>query len=107
MAHNLEEEMMQRMFTIELRVDYADAEKNDAMRTAIRQAAQHVNATACLLTDGVRPGIAVFSDDFYAGREEIGLIQETIQKGIDSIQGDPADEGGVSDEMLNALRDGR
>jgi hypothetical protein len=98
---------MQRMFTIEIRVDYADPDKNDAMRTACRQAGQHVNATACLLADGVKPDIAIWSDDFFAGRDEIELIEDTIQKGLDSIQGDAISDAPVSDEMLNALREGR
>jgi len=93
---------MQRQFTIELRVDYADNEKNQAMRLACQQAAQHLNATAVLLSDGQRPQIAVFSDDFYSGREEIELVSGTIQSGLDSIGGD-ANDSPVSNELLNAF----
>jgi pyruvate/2-oxoglutarate dehydrogenase complex dihydrolipoamide dehydrogenase (E3) component len=97
-----EEATIQRQFTIELRVDYADNEKNQSMRIACQQAAQHINATAVLLADGQKPQIAVFSDDFYSGREEIELITNTIQAGLDSIGGD-ASESQVSDEMRNAF----
>ena len=92
---------------MELRVDYADNEKNEPLRTAFRQAGQHVNAVACLLADGVKPDIVIFSDDFFAGREDIELIEDTIQRSIDSIQGDPANDTPASDEMLNALKEGR
>jgi hypothetical protein len=49
----------------------------------------------------------IFSDDFFAGREDIELIEDTIQRSIDSIQGDPANDTPASDEMLNALKEGR
>ncbi len=101
--HIQEEATIQRQFTIELRVDYADNEKNQAMRIACQQAAQHINATAILLADGQKPQIAVFSDDFYSGREEIELIPNTIQAGLDAIGG--GDAPTVSDEMLNAFGD--
>ena len=92
---------MQRQFTIELRVDYADNEKNQSMRLACQQAAQHIFATANLLKDGQKPQIAVFSDDFYSGREEIELISSTIQAGLESIGGEDAQP--VSNELLNAF----
>lgn len=94
---------MQRQFTIELRVDYADNEKNDAMRTALQAAARHVYATATLLADAVKPQIAIFSDDFFAGHEQITLLEDTIQAGKDQIGGEK--ETPVSDELLGAMRD--
>ena len=94
---------MQRQFTIELRVDYADNEKNDAMRTALQAAARHVYATAMLLADAVKPQIAIFSDDFFAGHEQIALLEDTIQAGKDEIGGEQ--ETPVSDELLGAMRD--
>jgi hypothetical protein len=93
---------MQRQFTIELRVDYADNEKNDAMRTALQAAARHVYATATLLADAVKPQIAIFSDDFFAGHEQITLLEDTIQAGKDEIGGE--NETPVSDELLGAMR---
>jgi hypothetical protein len=94
---------MQRQFTIELRVDYADAEKNDTMRTALQAAARHVYATAVLLADAVKPQIAIFSDDFFAGHEQITLLEDTIETGKQMIQ--CGDESPVSDELIKAMRD--
>lgn len=94
---------MQRQFTIELRVDYADPEKNDAMRTALQAAARHVYATATLLAETVKPQIAIFSDDFFAGHEQITLLEDTIQAGKEQI-GDTKEDA-PSDELIQAMRD--
>jgi len=97
---------MQRQFTIELRVDYDDVGKNEAMRIAIKQAAQHVYAMANMLKDGQKPQIAAFSDDWYSGREEIEVIPDTIQSGLDAIavDGDDAANEGPSSELLAAFK---
>jgi len=98
---------MQRMFSIELRVDYADADKNETMRTALQHAARHVFATAQLLADnGVKPQIALYSDDFFAGHEEIALLEDVIQQGLDQQAGGEAtaNEDGVSSELAAAVR---
>lgn len=92
---------MQRQFTIEIRVDYADNGKSDVMKKAMQQAARHVYATATLLADGVRPQVAVFSDDFYTGHEEIALLEDTITKGIEAIQATDEQEV-ISAELLGA-----
>jgi hypothetical protein len=98
-----EEQRMQRQFTIELRVDYADNEKNDAMRQACAAAARHVYATASLLSDGIKPQISVYSDDYFAGHDEIKLMEDTIQQGLDDTQGVEATE--ISSELMRAVRD--
>jgi hypothetical protein len=94
---------MQRQYTIELRVDYADNEKNDAMRTALQAAARHVYATAVLLADAVKPQVAIFSDDFFAGHEQITLLEDTIKDGLEQI-GDTKEDA-PSDELVQAMRD--
>lgn len=99
--HTGRKERMQRQFTIELRVDYADNGKNDAMRKAMQAASRHIYATAALLSDGVKPQLAVFSDDYFQGHEEIQLLDDTIQQGIEELGGG-ADEG-VSSELAGAV----
>ncbi len=93
---------MQRQFTIELRVDYADQDKNEAMRKALSAAARHVLATAHLLADGVKPQIVVFSDDFFTGHEEIAILDNTLRSAIEESN---APDEVVSDELLQAARD--
>lgn len=94
---------MQRQFTIELRVDYEDNEKNDSMRQACAAAARHVFATASLLADGVKPQVSVYSDDYFAGHDEIKLLDDTIQQGKDFAGA--GEEAPMSSELMNAVRD--
>lgn len=98
---------MNRQFTIELRVDYADADKNEVMRKALQVAARHMYATASLLSDGVKPQIAMFSEDFFDGHADIALVEDTIQQGLDELKanGDTSEgDSGVSSELLDAVR---
>lgn len=109
--HNTtEENKMQRQFTIELRVDYEDNEKNDAMRKACAAAGRHVFATASLLADGIQPQISIYSDDYFAGHDEIKLMEDTIQQGLDATKEDgeaQPSEGEISSELMKAVHDGR
>lgn len=95
---------MQRQWTIEARADFADAEKNDAITEAVRRAAVHINATLNLISDGQKPQVVAFSDDFFAGHQEIALLEDTIGKGLKE-HGDKVAEAPVSDEMMQAVRD--
>jgi hypothetical protein len=88
---------------MELRVDYADNEKNETMRNALQAAARHVYATAVLLNDGVKPQIAIFSDDFFSGHEEIQLLEDTIAKGLGEV-GQAEAQDKPSQELLDALK---
>lgn len=97
---------MQRQFTIELRVDYADNGKNEAMRQALTAAARHVYATATLLADAVKPQIAIFSDDFFSGHEEIELLEDVIAQGKQQLEqaGVSEQPEEISSELLSAVR---
>lgn len=101
-----EEQKMQRQFTIELRVDYADEEKNEAMRVACTAAARSMLATAFLLADQTKPQVVIFSDDFFHGHEQIQLLEDTHAKGAAQLAsaGDQ-DTGTVSSELMAAMRD--
>lgn len=98
---------MQRQFTMELRVDYSDNEKNQAMREVMQAAARHVYATASLLSDGAKPQIAIFSDDFFSGHEKIELLEDTIQRGKEMLSLTDQKEDGVSAELMAAVRDSK
>ena len=69
-----QEQAMQRQFTIELRVDYADPAKNEPMKQALLKSARQIQATATLLSDGQKPDIAIFSEDFFVGKEVLDLM---------------------------------
>lgn len=95
---------MQRQFTIELRVDFADPEKLEPIKKVLQQAARHAFATAQLISDNPKlTKIAIFSDDFFTGHEQIALLEDTIQQGLDSIGQESGSEG-ISSELANAAR---
>lgn len=94
---------MQRQFTIELRVDYADPGKNEAMRTALCMAARQLMTKAELLADAIKPQISIMSDDFFVGSQEIKMFDDLIGKAVEAGEG--GEESEVSEEMLQAMRD--
>lgn len=100
------EPTMHYQFTIELRVDYDDKDKNEVMKAAVQKAARHMFATASLLTDKVKPQIAIFSDDFFTGQQPMELMGDIIQQGKDELAKSGTAEGDteISQELLNALK---
>ena len=96
-----EQVMPQRQFTIELRVDYADEEKNVIMNMQLARQARHLLATATLLSDGQTPTIAAFSEDFFIGKAEIDLMLDAIGEGVKDMK---AGEDSVSQELLDAFK---
>ena len=96
---------MQRQFTIELRVDFADTEKLEPLKQVLQQAARHAYATAALLSDNPKSTqIAIFSDDFFSGHQQIMLLEDTIQQGLDAV-GEQSGSEGVSSELMGAMKD--
>ena len=99
--HRIKGIHMQRQWTIEARADYADPEKNEAITTAIREAAVHVHAVMALLADGQKPQVVCYSDDFFHGHEQIALHEDKLGAAI-AQHGDNVGGGRVSDELLAA-----
>lgn len=96
---------MQRQWTIEARADFQDQEKNDAITEAVRVAAVHINATIALLADGIKPQVVAFSDDFFAGHDDIALLEDKLGKAIADHEDKVGDDAPVSSEMMDAMRD--
>lgn len=87
---------MQRTYTMELRVDFVSEDKDnkyEAIKIAFMQAGQHVFAKASFATESQKPQIAIHSNDFFCGTEEIALIGPVIQQGLDAIRA----EGDIDD----------
>lgn len=98
---------MQRQFTIELRVDFADTDKLGPLKQTLQQAARHAFATAMLISDNPKATqIAIFSDDFFTGHQEIALMADTIQEGLDQT-GETSGAEEVSSELMAAVSDGK
>lgn len=102
-----EEMKMQRQFTIELRVDFADSEKLGPIKKTLLMAARHCVTTARLIEDNPKSTvIAVYSDDFFSGHQEISLMEDLIQEGIDAAAAGLPVEDTISSELMGALKDG-
>lgn len=98
-----EELKMQRQFTVELRVDFADQDKLPEIKQVLQQCARHAYATAQLISDNPKTTqVAIFSDDFFSGHEEIKLLDDVIQQGLDSI-GETSGSESLSSELVGAM----
>lgn len=94
---------MQRQYTIELRVDFADQDKLPALKEVLQQAARHAFATAQLISDNPKTTqVAIFSDDFFGGHSEIKLMEDVIAQGLNSINEDSGSEQ-LSSELIGAM----
>jgi hypothetical protein len=103
----LRRDKMQRQYTIDLRVDFSDPNKNDDLRKAVARAARHVWTVAKLIADGQEPQIAAYSDDHFSGHEDISILDDVITKGLEELGEDvtgPVEEG-ISAELLEAARE--
>lgn len=101
---------MQRQWTIEVRADFADPDKNDAITEAVRQHAVALNATMVMIKDnGISPQTVCYSDDFFTGHEDITLMEDKLgkAKALAASAGEdtPSETMAVSDEMMQAMRD--
>lgn len=98
---------MQRQFTIELRVDFADPDKLGPLTQTLQQAARHAYATAQLISDNPKSTqIVIYSDDFFSGHQEIALLDDVIQHGLDATGETSSGSDGVSSELMAAVQDG-
>lgn len=98
---------MQRQFTIELRVDFADQDKLEPLKQTLRQAARHCYAAAMLISDNPKATqIVIYSEDFFSAHEEIKLLDDIIQEGLDTVGADSGGTDGVSSELAAAASDG-
>lgn len=98
-----EDKMAQRQWTIEARADFSDSAKNELINKAVRQAAAHINAQLTLISDGQKPKVVCFSDDFFHGHQDISLYDD-IGEAL-SAHGDTVPAEGVSDELLQVAKE--
>lgn len=78
---HLKENPMQQVFTLEVSVDFKDKDKYDLMRNLMARAAREVYGGAALLTDHIKPRVAIFSDDFFQTHEELALMHGADNEG--------------------------
>lgn len=66
---------MRRTYTLEVKIDFDDESRHDQMRKVLREAGRSAYALAMLLADNRQPQIALRSEDFFEGTQEI-LIKD-------------------------------
>lgn len=76
---------MQRLFTIEIRIDFRDESKLPVMQKAIQQAARMVYSQAGLLGDAIKPEIVIYGHDFFKGHIDIPLFDDDVALGAKAI----------------------
>ena len=99
---------MQRQFTIELRVDFADRDKLPELKQTLLQCARHAYSTAMLLSDSPKTTqISCYSNDFFSPPEEIKLLDDIIAQGVTDAKLDGEDQdSGISPELAAAVSNG-
>ena len=109
---------MQRVLTLELRVDYRDKEKLDLMKDIMADAARRVYAASAILSDNIKPQVAIFSDDFFQTHEELSMEEGSKSDSTFCVEGcvegyshsqatkSVGESGGeeISPELLAAIR---
>jgi len=76
-----------RTFKIEMRVDFKDESKYDAVAEVIRELARGAFTTAKLLEDSRPTKIVLESGDLFMGTEEIALFAEE-QEALEASRGE-------------------
>lgn len=97
---------MQRMWTIEVKADFADPGKNEAIDDIVRTYAKQIHATVELIKDTQKPQVACFSDDWFCGHTDLDMHKVPSTEEIANLAAN-MEEAPVSDEMLQALREMR
>lgn len=70
--------MSMKTYRIELKMDFKDDARHEAITSVVRQFARDLLGAAMLLQDGYKPDIAIISDDAFHGRDEIELLDANV-----------------------------
>lgn len=89
--------MTLKTFTIELRVDFDDKEKEQLILQSARMAAKHLFTTASLVADKRKPQIALSTSDMFEGAEQISLAEDIPMEPLQPV-GEPTDTSNTTDE---------
>lgn len=65
--------MSHRMFSIEVRIDFTDDRKHDAVVKIMQMHAEQIHAAVGLLRDHTRPMVTIYSHDHSRGHVDIPL----------------------------------
>jgi hypothetical protein len=69
-----DETMARKTYRIELKIDFNDDTRHDALMSVARQYARDLLGSAMLLQDGRKPACVLMTDDTFTGMEEIDIL---------------------------------
>jgi len=72
-----DERMSRKTYRIELKIDFNDDTRHDALKEVAMQYARDFLGSAMLLQDGRRPACVLMADDTFVGMEEIDILPES------------------------------
>lgn len=75
---------MRRTYTLEVKIDFDDESRHDQMRKVLREAGRSAYALAMLLADNRQPQIALRSEDFFEGTQEILIKDDDDEETTDA-----------------------
>ncbi len=73
-----------KTFRIELKVLFNDERKYDALHSLLRRAADKLQTSAAMISDGRAPQVAITADDWFEAQEEIKrrIATEDSEEGV-------------------------
>lgn len=74
---NWDRETMRKTYRIELKIDFNDDTRHEALLEVAKQYARDLLGSAMLLQDGRRPACVLMTDDTFIGQEEIDILPES------------------------------
>lgn len=66
--------MARKTYRIELKIDFDDDTRHDALMSVAKQYARDLLGSAMLLQDGRKPACVLMTDDTFTGMEEIDIL---------------------------------
>lgn len=70
-----DEQMARKTYRIELKIDFSDETRHDAMLEVVKQYVRDLLGSAMLLQDGKRPACVLHMDDSFLGVDEIDILE--------------------------------
>ena len=67
--------MSRKTYRIELKIDFDDDTRHEALMSVAKQYARDFLGSAMLLQDGRKPACVLMTDDTFAGMEEIDILE--------------------------------
>lgn len=77
--------MTQRLYTVEIKVDFKDEDKFPLFEKILQQGAQMMFGQGAILNDGVKPEIALYGHDYFKGHADLALFDDDVENGKKAI----------------------